>query len=132
MSERNWLVHLRAVDTSRTRTLFTFPTAKVADATIDYKRYADADIVPVASSVALAGVALGPSHAWRWWALGGVLAVILVVGVAWAFRRRTAVDVTADAAYRMPHLVNAFTVLALLQRIKSERGTALVRPPLVR
>ena len=84
-----------------------------------YKRYADADLVEVKPSLALAGVSLRPRPWWHW-----VVGSLVIVGVAllgfW-WLRRTVVEERAELpTYALPEQVTPFADIQLLRRMETD------------
>ncbi|MDQ3623043.1 MAG: hypothetical protein M3463_11210 [Verrucomicrobiota bacterium] len=119
VSDRTWRVELTAGDKGALPRAFQFFKAKRDDLKLDYKRYADADLVAVEPNVALAGVALGPSRTWQWVTAGILLLSVLAAGVWKAVRRKPAA-VEPSARYVLPQTITPFSVLSLLRRIHQD------------
>jgi hypothetical protein len=121
VSERTWMVTLRAKEGQRAPEKFCFASAKV-DAEMTYQRYQDADLATVSAEVTLERGYGSPSYAWLWWVGGGgaALLVLLVAGFFW-LRRPVA---KVEGPWRLPERLTPFTVLALLRRIESKNNLA--------
>jgi hypothetical protein len=124
--ERNWLVALAQAPGADAPTEFRFPKPKLDTAELTYKRYADADLVEVKESLALAGLPLQPAS-YRGWMLSGVM--FAICGVALFFLLRTKQGPVAEEAalYALPAHVTPFTVLNLLRRMEQDARLSL--PP---
>jgi hypothetical protein len=124
--ERNWLVALAQAPGADAPTNFRFPKPKLDTAELSYKRYADADLVEVKESLALAGLPLRPAR-YGGWILSGL--VFALCGAALYFLLRTTRGPVAEEAalYTLPTHVTPFTVLNLLRRMEQDARLAL--PP---
>jgi len=124
LSERSWLVALRAVDgLPKPPETFRFAAAKVDGAEMTYQRYADADLTRVTPVIALNERYGRPSRARVGWAAGAAAVAIALAAAAAAFRAfrprpgRERVD-----RFRMPEPVTPFSVLGLLREIQHDDG----------
>lgn len=117
-SERVWLLTLAPESEGTKPTQFMFGKPIADDTTVVYQRYNDADLETVSAEVALAGGLGGKSPLWLWFLIGGAF-----VGYGiWFFvaqnRRSTAVP---PALLRLPARVTPFTVLDLLNKVRSRK-----------
>ena len=124
VTERNWLINLRVDPASGVPSNFNFPKAKLANAKVTYKHYADADIVEVKPEVALTGVGLGGKSFVKW-IVGGVALVIAVVLAVVLRRKKQTAEVPSAPTYTIPGHVTPFTVLNLLQRMQADHTLTL-------
>lgn len=121
VSERGWLVTLKAIDgRAKLPDEFHFPEPKVETAEATYQRYVDADLAKVDPVVKLEERYGEPGRAWIYWTIGGVGLAIGLALLAWGLKPR-AVRKVADR-YRMPDPVTPFTVLGLLRDIQHNNG----------
>lgn len=125
--DRTWMLRLKPEPGARRPpAVFRFPACDWPGARIVYQRYVDADIVPVAEAVALAGVHLRRA----WWLLWLALPVLVfaagvVALVVWCARARRRAVAPVNGALQMPAHLTPFSVLRLLQQIASAAGTRL-------
>jgi hypothetical protein len=117
VSERNWLVELRASqDHAAAPTTFRFATARVDGAEMVYQRYQDADVLPAESEVTLEHEYQGrPIAVWMW--AGGAAALVLLVIVVVVLIKLLRRPGRAAVVMHLPDTITPFTVTALLQRI---------------
>ena len=121
VSERSWLITFKAkTDLTEPATQFRFGTAKVEDAEMTYQRYQDADLANSGPEVALEQIYGTPSHAWLYWLIGGGLAGLISVVVA--YRRLRKARPKKKAHWKLPEELNPFTVLGFLKRIEKHDG----------
>jgi len=113
-SERVWLLHMEPEGRSGSGT-FRFGEPTIEGVTSVYQRYNDADIETVDATVVLRRSIDASNPAWAW-----VLLALSVIGyVVWFFMPRSGKGGDAlDATLRMPEQLTAFSVLALLQRVR--------------
>jgi hypothetical protein len=124
--ERNWLVALAQSQGADAPATFRFPKPKLDTAELSYKRYADADLVEVRESLALAGLPLRPANH-RGWILSGIVAVFCSAGLFFLLRPTKPVLADEAAFYSLPAHVTPFTVLNLLRRMEHDARLSL--PP---
>ena len=98
------------------------------DAKITYKRYADADLVEVKPTLALAGVPLRPRPWWHW-AVGILLIAGAVAALALWLRRKAHPAATLAPAYSLPTQVTPFALIQLLRRMESDATLPLGETP---
>jgi tetratricopeptide (TPR) repeat protein len=120
VSEQNWLMKLRVRDTADSL-MFKFPESLRSDAKVVYNRYADADLVEVEPSIALAGLNLRPRPVWHWFVWGGI-ALALAGGAVWWLRRHQPVMTSEVSAYRVPETVTPFNLIGLLRRMHADES----------
>lgn len=114
-SQRNWQVQLKAkADLSRPPASFAFGKPKLESTTMVYQRYADADLVAVEPVTPLQSTYAQASLT-RW--VGGALALLLALGVGYAFLRRRREETVAGEESLLPAEITPFTVLGLLRQI---------------
>lgn len=122
LSERTWSLTLKArsgLDSLPTSFTFAKPRAELAGD--EHFRYVDADLVSVPATVALERNYGSVRRTWVWWALGGLA---LAAGGFFALRRAGKAEQSAEARFRKPETVTAFTVLGLLRDIERNDGLA--------
>jgi len=115
-SERVWLLSLQPKDGESRPTQFVFGKPRVDGIKAVYQRYDDADLQTVSPEIALGHLHASGNPAWAWVLLG----VGFVGYMVWFLtpRQQSAAYATASALH-MPEHVNAFTVLALLEQVRS-------------
>jgi hypothetical protein len=113
-SERVWLLSLEPEDGTAPGK-FRFGEPKHEGVTAVYQRYNDADIETVSSMIALRRIIDLSNPIWAWVLLG-----IAIAGyVVWFLRPASGKGPdTREAALRLPEQLTAFSVLALLQRVR--------------
>ena len=117
LAERTFTLSLTAKPNLPARpTKFSFPTAKREGTTMLRQRYADADLVAAEPVVDLLEQYGAPRSNWPSYA-GGAAALLLLIGLGFAMRRRPAAAVIAGL--EVPEHVTPFTVLGLLRQIQS-------------
>jgi hypothetical protein len=119
VAERNWLIELVQDAKAGVAKAFGFPRPKLETKELAFKRYADADIVDVKESVALAGVPLRPPNYWNW-VLWGILFIVCGVGLFFLLRQPKSQAATVVTPYALPAHVTPFTVLSLLRRMEQD------------
>jgi hypothetical protein len=124
-TSRTWLVSMRArPDLAERPKTFRFAGARVDDASMEYQRFVDADLVSVEPLVSFDeswGTPEKPPYlAWGALLCGG--AALVGLGV-WLFARTRRRSVPA-ARFRMPENVSAFTVMGLLKNLESADAIA--------
>lgn len=121
-SERSWLIQLTAKEQRiAPGTLFRFAAAKSPDISVAYQRYVDADLEPAEADFPLAAAYGKPSLGrYGWPAAGVVLVLVLIYLIARSFRRPPVRD--QAHAIAMPATLTPFTVLGLLERVRSDRA----------
>ncbi|MGK0517549.1 MAG: hypothetical protein ACJAUC_000230 [Planctomycetota bacterium] len=113
-SERVWLLALEPED-GATPGNFRFGEPTLEGVTAVYQRYNDADLETVSAEVALRRSITASNPVWAWVLLG-----LSIVGyIVWFFMpaSRKGPD-AAEQSLRMPEQLTAFSVLALLQKIR--------------
>ncbi|MEI2726578.1 MAG: hypothetical protein V9H26_24590 [Verrucomicrobiota bacterium] len=128
VSERNWLLKFALAEDAPAALDFKFPEPVRADAKITYKRYADADLVEVKPTLALAGVPLRPRPWWHW-AVGILLIAGAVAALALWLRRKAHPAATLAPAYSLPTQVTPFALIQLLRRMESDATLPLGETP---
>lgn len=121
VSERSWLVTLKAIDGLPKRPeTFHFPEPKVETVETAYQRYVDADLAKVEPQIRLQEQYGKTSTAWIYWTIGGVGLTMGLAVLLWTLRPRTARVETER--YQMPDPVTPFTVIGLLREIHRNNG----------
>ena len=123
VSERNWVIKMRAENSTGGSTRFEFPKPKRNDMKVACKRYVDADVAEATPELALSGVPLNRARLWQWGLLGtGALAggFFLVKSL----RKRDA-DAPEKVAYELPAAITPFTALDLLRRMHADEALKL-------
>lgn len=120
VSERNWLVTLRARDDQGAKPAsFRFGKAKVDGTDMIYQRYQDADLAAAKEEVSLEhAYGKGGVRLWAWVAgaaVGVVVLALLAAVVLWLRSRPK-----AARGVDLPEHLTPFTVTTLLQRIERE------------
>ena len=120
VSERTWLVTLRADDRAAPPETFRFAEAKLPLTEALYQRYEDADLVPVEAEIALGARYDRTDYTWLWLPLVAI-AVVLAGGFAAirALRGRRRIE---TARFLVPEHLTPFTVLGLLRDIQHNNG----------
>jgi len=124
VSERNWLIKFNVAMNAPSSLEFKFPEPILANAHVTHKRYADADLVEVPSTLALAGVSLRPRPWWHWAIGGGALAGLLA-GCGWSLREKVHPQTVESAAYSLPAQITPFAVIQLLRRMQADSALRL-------
>lgn len=124
VSERNWAIKFAVTEDAPAALEFKFPEPLRPEAKLTYKRYADADIVEVKPTLALAGVSLRPRPWWHW-AAGGIVGIGLIAAAAWLFRRKVHPTETAPPTYLLPAQLTPFVLIDLLRRMNADRNLPL-------
>jgi len=119
VSERNWLFKLRVEDSAPASLTFKFPEAAAGGAKMTFKRYADADLVEVQPSLALAGLSLRARPWWHWAVLAVVILAIACAVVWWVSRHRPQVA-PAESPYLLPDPATPFGVIGMLRRMHGD------------
>ena len=120
-SERVWLLAMEPEQGSATPGNFRFGEPTLEGITAVYQRYNDADLETVTSEVALRQVSVAKIPAWAWI----ILALSILACFAWFFYRGPNNQLGAnEGRFRMPEQLSAFSVLALLERIRAEADLA--------
>jgi hypothetical protein len=126
VAERNWLIELVANTKAGVVSAFQFPRPKLEAKELAFKRYADADIVEVKESVALAGVPLRPPNYWSW-VLWSIVFIVCGVGLYFVLRSPKGEVTAVMMPYTLPGQITPFTVLGLLRRMEQDGQLSL--PP---
>lgn len=116
-TERVWLLHLRPESETARPSSFRFGAPKIVGVTAVYQRYDDADLETVSENVALRRGPIGTNPWWAWLLLG-LGAVLYLIWFLFA-KPAPAGPSQREDVLRMPAHVTPFSVLALLQRIRS-------------
>lgn len=124
VSERNWQIKFTVSKDAPAALEFKFPEPLVAEAKLTYKRYADADIVEVKPTLALAGVSLRPRPWWHW-AVGGGVGIGLILGAGWLLRQKVKPPQVAAPVYSLPGHLTPFAVIDMLRRMKADQSLGL-------
>ena len=116
-SERVWLIALEPEDGVAAPGRFRFGAPKLEGMTTTYQRYDDADLETVASEIALHR-RIDTSNPWWAWLLFAVAAALYLAWFLFA-KPASGEAVIDDDALRMPESVTPFSVLAILQQVRS-------------
>ncbi|MEE2642699.1 MAG: hypothetical protein VX768_18870 [Planctomycetota bacterium] len=118
VTEREWLIELRAGEEAGLPKDFDFCSALAPETGMVFKRYEDADLVEVEPSVSLENRYGQARRAWIYWLLGGipVLTLVTVVGVLVARVPRP----EKVARYRRPEEITPLSVISLLKEIRGD------------
>jgi hypothetical protein len=119
VSERNWQLKFTVAENAPATLEFKFPELLLADAKVVYRRYADADLVEVKPTLALAGITLRPRPWWHWVIGGGVIAAG-ISALVWWLRRKVHITESVTSEYSLPQEVTPFVVIQLLRRMESD------------
>ncbi|MGK0299684.1 MAG: hypothetical protein ACI89X_000552, partial [Planctomycetota bacterium] len=113
-TERVWLLSLEPEDGATPGT-FRFGESIIEGLEPVYQRYNDADLETVTADVALRRAISANNPVWAW-----VLLVLSIVGyIVWFFFPASRKEPESEAqALRMPEQLTAFSVLALLEKIR--------------
>ena len=118
VTEREWLIELKAGDKAGMPKSFQFCSAVNDDTKLVFKRYEDADLVEVEQTVSLENQYGQTSKAWIYWLAGGIpVAILFVVLLALVMRAPAAVSVTK---YSRPDEITPLSVISLLKQIRGE------------
>jgi len=120
VSERNSILNLVVDSAVAPPATFHFPKAKLIGAEMSYKNYSDADLVDVKPELALTGLSLRPGNSWKWIEAGLMLIIVAAILFWWLRRQKSGVVAEIPATYVFPSEITPFTVLNLLQRMKSD------------
>jgi hypothetical protein len=129
-SERNWQLTFRRRTDFYADTHFRFPRKLAAlSADIDYKRFADADLISVSAQEATAGFLFSRSRdRATWWTLMGIISLIsAAAGSQWWRRVRSADKTTTVSGRHLPEIITPFTTLSFLRRAKETSLSATER-----
>jgi hypothetical protein len=121
LSERTWAISMQAKNqqTERPREFrFAAPTVDVHE--VVYNRYVDADLVAVDQQVLLEQKYGKTDTAWVWPALGG--GVVILAAIVFWWRRPRRARAPSESRFQIPEELNAFTVLGLLNQIRTNNG----------
>ncbi|HXG08634.1 MAG TPA: hypothetical protein VNK04_02500 [Gemmataceae bacterium] len=118
VSERTWLITLRARPGQPPPKSFRFGNAVAEGTEMVYQRYQDADLVPASEEVSLEREYARRSWAWLWWAVPG--AVLGVAFLAVAVRLLLKSRPRDEGGLRLPEKITPFTVTGLLRRIQQD------------
>ena len=119
VSERLWTVLLKPREgLNRYPTHFQFGTSKIDGAEMLFQKYEDADLAEVPSEVRIQQKYGEGTPAW---AVALIFGAILAAGfiVYWLLRPRNLPEVAGPRGFDMPSEINPFTIVALLQKIRS-------------
>ncbi len=119
VSERTWLVTLKAKPGQQAPREFRFAAAKSPAVEMTYQRYEDADLKTAEAVVALDREYGAASRAWLWIVGGSVLALVAIGVALWLLFRRAPV---LAARLALPTNLTPFSVMALLQHIGANNG----------
>lgn len=120
IAEREWLVELKAREGAGKPSEFRFGDAVDNNATLEFKRYVDADLVSVQQSVPLENEYGKASTSWLYWlAGGGSIAMLLVVLGALLFRSPKSETVVR---YQKPDELTPLSVIGLLKQIRDDQN----------
>ena len=119
VSERNWQIKLAVAEDAPSSLTFKFPEAASTDTKMVFKRYADADLVEVQPTLALAGVSLRPRPWWQWLVLAVVGIVVVAGGLIW-WRRHEPAVASEKPRYALPEPATAFSLIALLRQMAAD------------
>jgi hypothetical protein len=120
LSERTWLVSLRARAGQAAPRTFHFAAARLPLKEAIYQRFEDADLVAVKEEVALVSRYDRTGYAWIWLPLAAVGAAVLVaIALARVLRSRRRAEAPR---FSLPEQVTPFTVLGLLRNIQHNNG----------
>ena len=117
LSERLWLIDLKAKEGVTEAKNFRFAEPKVADAQSVYQRYDDADLVTADIDVNLLAN-YGDEKGFPWmWLLGGM--GVLVLGFAGFKTLGGLPEEPAEESMVLPAEITPFTVIGLLRKVRS-------------
>jgi hypothetical protein len=113
-SERVWLLAMEPEEGAAPGN-FRFGEPKLEGVTATYQRYNDADLETVSAEVALRRAIIATNPTWAW----VVLVLSILAYIVWFFFPTSSKGPeTAQQALRMPEQLTAFSVLALLHKIR--------------
>ena len=121
ISDRSWTVEYQSSGNGRGQTAnaFEFPPVRI-EAGNRFQRYEDADLVEVSQSIQLERNYASNSGRWLRWFAPLFLLFTAAAVIAWVITRQKPAPPTHD--FEIPAEVNPFTVLTLLNSIKSRNG----------
>lgn len=123
VTEREWLIELKARDDAGKPKEFEFCTSKISDAELSFKRYQDADLVDVEPVVSLENDYGQASRAWIYWLAGGVPLVLILVGLVVVVSRMPTTEIIRK--YSVPAEVTPLNVISLLKQIRGDEKLSI-------
>lgn len=123
VTEREWLIELKAKDDVGKPKEFEFCETKVPDATLSFKRYEDADLVDVEPIVSLENDYGQASRAWIYWLAGGVPLALILIGLVVVVARMPTAEVARK--YSVPAEVTPLNVISLLKQIRGDEKLSI-------
>ncbi|MEC9092821.1 MAG: hypothetical protein VX438_08970, partial [Planctomycetota bacterium] len=120
ITEREWLLELKAKDDAGRPTSFEFCSAQQSSTPMKYKRYDDADLVDVESRVALDNQYGQTKTGWLIWL--GIAAVATFFGILTARSRFRRPALAPAFKYHRPSKITPLSVISLLKEIKNDEN----------
>ena len=118
VSERGWMVTMRAADEDSQPASFRFASALADDTQLVFQRYADADLLEVGPEIDFDETYGERSYAWL---LGVALLAALGIGAAVTWRRMAdRTPVATEGGLAIPENLTPFTVLGFLQEVREQ------------
>jgi LPXTG-motif cell wall-anchored protein len=126
-ADRNWQITYRRLPDLRGDVTFSFPKLKdgIKPASMEYKRFVDADLATLDAATAAAGVRLSGStgDSPRYLIL---IAIAAAIAAAWFFLKRRKTTSSAESAeLAAPAEPTPFTTILFLRRLGKLRGSRL-------
>lgn len=119
VTEREWLIELRANEDAGMPETFAFCNVKDDNTETLFKRYEDADLIEVEQVVSLENEYGQTRKSWILWVAGGVPIGLLLIGLTvMALRAQPA---PRQLAYQRPEEITPLSVISLLKQIRDDR-----------
>lgn len=125
LTDRTWTIEMEVTPKAAAEGEFTFASGDDTAQTVEYKRYADADIEDVSRTVALAEI---PFSVYSTLIMIGIVVILALIAAAigvYLFIKRRSPDAEHQPLYHRPHQVTPFTVVAMLHRMSNDNRLAL-------
>ncbi len=118
VTEREWLIELKAGEDAGKPKTFAFCAAIDSETRTLFKRYDDADLVDVENVVSLENQYGKASRAWIYWLAGGI-PIALLLGVVLVVAMRVP-KVERAYSYQRPDEITPLSVISLLKQIRGD------------
>jgi hypothetical protein len=119
VSERTWMITLKAKADQAPAKTFHFGAAQEQPAEMNYHRYQDADLATVTPEVSLEERYGGRNPLWLWLSALGTAVVVGGVAIVLILLTRKA-ETKAERRWHLPSRLTPFTVLALLKQLQAD------------
>lgn len=120
ISEREWLIELKADDDAGIPDRFQFCSALDPETAMSFKRYVDADLIDVEPVVSLENQYGRSRRDWIFWVLGGIPLVAILIGLLLAVMKSPGTE--PQQKYQRPAEVNPLSVISLLKQIRQSES----------